>query len=46
MAILHGLVLEQAAFRTQTIYNLRRRVAKILAQSYLEYLSPPTVSCV
>jgi hypothetical protein len=45
-AIWHGLILEQATFRTQTIYNLCRRVAKILAQSYLEYLSPPTVPCV
>jgi hypothetical protein len=46
MAILHGLALEQAAFRTQTIYNLYRRVAKNFAWSYLEYLSPPMVPCV
>jgi hypothetical protein len=41
--ILHGLVLEQAAFHTQTIYNLCHRVDKILARPYLEYLSPPIV---
>jgi hypothetical protein len=46
MAILNGLVLEQAAFHTQIPYNLCCLIAKIVLRSYLEHPSPPTILCV
>jgi hypothetical protein len=46
MAILHGFILEQAAFHTQIMYNPCRRVAKIILWSYLEHPSPTTVPCI
>jgi hypothetical protein len=46
MTILYGLVLDQAAFRTQILYNLCCCVAKILLRSYLKHPSPTMVSCV
>jgi hypothetical protein len=45
MTILHGLVLEEATFHTQIMYNLWHHIAKILLQSYLKQPSHATIPC-